>query len=265
MGTLIVFSSVAGMAQKTGRRPYCNCFGSIARDRLGWSTIRRNLLLALPGLALEVGQVEGLRANVVKRSLAIRLRSRQLDINLLRMLLGGVQFAYLVIVARNQQRLMTVVSRTMQTPQSGTLTNRMSGTVVEDFALTDLRGTSVTRSDVLAHHRPVGMVFIDPTGCERCIELVNPIAELGRELEGKAILVIVTTRGSEFGVESYAAVAPNHANVYVLFQNGYEYFEKIGISKVPSACVLNRNGVVLTEFAVGHEAVLQLLQDGLAT
>lgn len=260
---LALFSAIAGVAEVRGKHPSCRCFGSVSDTPIGWSTIRRNAVLMLPGIVLEVSPNLSRFANMNKSSGVGVSKSRPVTVVAL-MLLAALQVFYGILIARSQQRVEGKLTELQKIPASSGDKISRRGEMIPDFQLDNLDGISVSWKEISSQNLPVALVFIDPSGCNKCIQLLSPIVELSKELAGRANIVVVTTKGEKYGTDAYFVARDTGPNLLVLFQEHYEVFEAIRVEKVPSALIAATNGKITEGFFHGEQEIINRLRSALA-
>lgn len=250
-GVLGVFAAVGVFAQSSGKTTYCNCFGSAHGEKLGLGTAFRNLVLLLPGVFVDPS-VKNLGRLGTKSNGESRLGAAWIPA--LGILIQGLQIVYLAVISKKQQEI-AIQSRdsSINRPRA----NRdfevdISGSRIPNFQLLDLNNDTVSRDDILSGGLPIAMVFIDPGGCERCFDLLEPLKNLCAKSAGNIGIVIISTKSDKFPPEVFEGVS----GARILFQEKYEYFQEIDLKKVPAGLILDRTGTVIRGFVVGKDEVV---------
>lgn len=128
------------------------------------------------------------------------------------------------------------------------------GTPAPNFTLTDLAGEQRTLAEFRG--RRVLIVFSD-TECGPCQALVPELAERHRRHRANNQQFVMVSRGGE---EANRAKAEEHGLTFpVLLQRRWEVSRKYGIFATPVGYLLDEEGVIAKDVAVGSDAILQLV------
>ncbi|HEY0431576.1 MAG TPA: MauE/DoxX family redox-associated membrane protein, partial [Pyrinomonadaceae bacterium] len=160
---LLLFVAAIAVNLARGQTHDCHCFGQLYSRPLGWPTLVRNFIFALmAGFVLWQGQTET-SASIVNE--LARLNSVQwlLVVAVVIGVLGT-----LVYLRRRYQR----ESMKAATPPVGLALE----SVAPYFELTAYAGGSVSLKDLLAHGKPLLLIFTNPT-CGPCVVLFEEIKE----------------------------------------------------------------------------------------
>lgn len=262
MAVLGSFSLVSIIAESQGKKPTCRCFGPLSEHQLGWQTVWRNCLLLVPGFAAELAHVS--TASILRQR--IRGTSAR-QTTPLRPTFAGVvlvtalgQIIYGVHIARTQQRILAeLVKRAPSEPKRRR--KSMPGQKLSQFPLYSLQGDKVDLRSIRLREDRLGVVFLDPVGCAQCLELLTPLRDLLSEFPDSATIAVITTKGQEEDEkEVYQDERGRSSDLFVLFQDGYEVIESLGVEKVPSALIASSDGTVVSDIAYGREEVIDLLR-----
>jgi len=129
-----------------------------------------------------------------------------------------------------------------------------AGTPAPDFTLPDLGGEQRTLAEFRG--KQVLLVFSD-TGGGPCQAMVSELAELHRRHRGDNLEVVMVSRGGE---EANRAKAEEHGLSFpVLLQRRWEVSRKYGIFATPVGYLIDEEGVVAKDVAVGSDTILQLV------
>jgi peroxiredoxin len=129
-----------------------------------------------------------------------------------------------------------------------------AGTLAPEFSLPDLAGEQRTLAEFRG--KRVLLVFSD-TECGPCQALVPKLAELHRRHQADNLEVVMVSRGGE---EGNKAKAEEHGLSFpVLLQRRWEISKEYGIFATPVGYLIDEEGVIAKDVAVGSDAVLQLL------
>jgi len=125
------------------------------------------------------------------------------------------------------------------------------GTPAPGFQLQQLDGSRISLEDY--HGRKVLLVFSDPV-CEPCNRLAPRLERLHRR--SKDIQVLMISRG---GPEANRKKAAEYGLTFpIALQNRWEISRAYGIFATPIAYLIDEMGVIVSDVAVGSEAILGL-------
>lgn len=122
------------------------------------------------------------------------------------------------------------------------------GQTVPKFLLKDLHGNEI--SEEFFKGRTTLAVFLSTT-CSFCKEVVDEIREM--EKEDAAPQMIVFSEGDREQHIDWEIETP------IVLEQNYKTAEKIGMFSVPSAVLVNENGIVVSEAAVGSQSIWALV------
>ncbi|HJT59486.1 MAG TPA: redoxin domain-containing protein [Ktedonobacteraceae bacterium] len=129
------------------------------------------------------------------------------------------------------------------------------GTPAPLFSLADVQGETLTLADLLAHGKPVVLLFADP-GCEPCAALSPEVGSFQRDNAEKLTLAVIS-RGSQEANQSKVSV---HGITRVLLQKDREVAEAYrasGTPGTPSLVLIRPDGIVGSRLALGEAEVLR--------
>ena len=182
-----------------------------------------------------------------------------------RALLGGEMAVLAVLLvmgwlalqlARQQGRLLL----RLETARWGTIANSPPdeglplGDRAPGFTLASVDGGEVALGQLQAEGRPVVLLFVD-AGSGPCAALMPEIARWQRD-RAEAVTIAVIGRGP---IAACAALAREHGLTRVLAQRDREVAEAYATLTVPSAVLIDRDGVIASKGAVGPDAIRALL------
>jgi peroxiredoxin len=131
-----------------------------------------------------------------------------------------------------------------------------AGTLAPLFNLPDIRGTRVSLESYRG--RRVLLVFTDPH-CEPCDAVAPDLARLGRE---GTLSVLVVGRGdpqeNRRKAEQFEFAFP------LVLQKGWEVSRAYGIFATPVGYLIDEQGVIVRDVAMGREAIVGLAEMGSA-
>lgn len=123
------------------------------------------------------------------------------------------------------------------------------GQAVPAMSLADLKGNSITREDFVDGQTLA--VFLSTT-CTFCATVVDQIREW-EKTNTNGTKVIVFSEGDRSIHEDFKINAP------ILIEPGYVTAIKLGMYGAPSAVLIDENGVIISETAVGGPAIWSLV------
>jgi len=234
----------------------CNCFGSLAPSRVsGWTLGRNGGLMLVAGLVAiggwndagpsAVAWVGGLDATAavgILAGLALLAAALNLAFSWQLMKQNGRLVAELAAVSGGDR----AAARAAGGPPIGAM--------APAFALTALGGRSVELDELLVDDRDLLLFFSDP-GCNACNPLLSEIGELQRDAEVDARPVVISLGDPE----AVGVKAAEHGLELVLLQEDFELARSFGVNGMPGAVVVDREGRIASEPAVGANAVAALL------
>ncbi|MCC7105109.1 MAG: TlpA family protein disulfide reductase [Chloroflexi bacterium] len=129
-----------------------------------------------------------------------------------------------------------------------------AGSEAPDFDLPDLEGVHHRLSDYRGTR--VLLVFSDP-GCAPCQAMASELEQARRRSGGKLTLLVIS-RGDP---DVNRARAREQAATYpILLQNQWEISRLYGMFAIPIAFLIDENGVIEQDVAVGMDAIGRLVQ-----
>ncbi len=250
---LLAFSAAVGRVLLRGEDVDCNCFGSLGPSRITRLTLARNLALLVPAAVVAgAGWVDSGPSAVAWVG--------DLDSAAAACVLGGAGLAVAVLAIAFCWQLMRQNGRLLarlDALESGTPAGRGvvgRGEPMPAFQMPDLSGRPVGLADLLAEDRDLLLVFTDPA-CHACHQLLPEIGRRQRD-PGDGPRVVVLSRGD---AEANAAEASEHGLGLVLLEQEFELANAVGIAGMPGAVLVDREGLVASDAAVGATRVEELL------
>jgi protein-disulfide isomerase len=239
-----VFVVAIGINLARGRTHDCHCFGQLYSRPLGWPTLVRNVVFALgAGLVLwQTATGEPAAGANLPNTLA------QLSATQWLWLLGalGVVVATLIYLRQRHQRSTAAAA----TAPRGLPVN----SAAPPFELTAYAGGKRSLAELLAHGKPVLLIFTNPT-CGPCVVLFAEIKEWQQSHSDQLTIALIS-----FGTikENFVNVARNGLG-QVLLQQQREVAEQYGANVTPTAVVVNANGRIASPVAAGADEIRALL------
>lgn len=134
-----------------------------------------------------------------------------------------------------------------------------AGTPAPEFSLPDLCGRVISLHDYRGGR--VLLVFSDPHCCP-CDELAPELARFHRQ-HGDDLTLILIGRGE---LEENRAKSEQHNFQFpVVIQEKWRLSKQYGIFSTPVAFLIDEQGVILKDVAIGPDAIMALAQDGVQT
>jgi peroxiredoxin len=134
-----------------------------------------------------------------------------------------------------------------------------AGTPAPGFTLPDIHGGLVSLEDFRG--RDVLLVFSDPN-CGPCDELAPKLARFYRSHSSDSPAVVLVGRGD---LEENRRKARQHGIEFpVILQDKWKLSKEYGIFATPVAFLIDANGLIAQDVAIGPHAILNLAQQALA-
>lgn len=266
LALLVLFSIGIALNLARGKTPDCHCFGQLHSAPIGWRTLVRNGALAL-GAGLVVWQGPANPGASVGLWLSGFTTAEQVGLTLVGLLVPLIAVMALLLFSlwRQQARLLVrivTLEEGRQAADSSQKTAAPSGlpvnTPAPDFALTNLSGETVTLKGLRKQKKPVLLVFSDP-GCGPCNDLMTRVSRWQREHVGQLSIAVVS-RGT---MEANQAKATEQGLETVILQKDWEVSEVYKVPGTPSAVLVNPDGMIGSELAVGQGAIDTLVNRAL--
>ena len=220
-----VFSAVVAWTLAAGKHPDCGCFGSLSAAPIGWTTLTRNA--ALIGLAATVATRPAPALGWIEAASA--------GCAAVLVLQGWLWFQLLRRYGRALARIAELESN-VDEPRLLEV-----GDEAPLFALPDLDGRLVSLESLLEESQGTVLLFTNPI-CGACeAVLADPAA-------GGAVVV------------SNGAAEAAHPGGTVLLDEGSQVMDLYGVAAVPTAVLVDRNGLVAAPPTVGATGVVELVR-----
>jgi len=235
---LAVFTAAIAAQLARGRRPECNCFGTVHAKPIGRATLARNaLLLGCAAALVASGRDAGPSATAW---LGEPVRAAVAGLGLLAL----AQAVLLAVVLRRYGR---VLVRLDALEKDGGL---RIGAAAPDFALPDLDGERVALTDLRAPALPILLLFSHPA-CGPCAALLPEVARWQQEHVGDLVVAVV----SSGDLEDDRARAAEHGLTLVLRDDGDHVADEYGVTGTPMALLVDADGRVASKLVVGADAI----------
>ncbi len=246
---LALFSLLIGASLARGRHPDCNCFGRLGAARVGWRSLLRNV--ALLAVAVIAAQPVGDKGQFTSPIGAAHLVVAGMGAALL------VQGYLLWQLASQNRRLLERLGNEVPAASPATAHRGLQpvpvGAPAPAFALSAPSGGTVSLDQLVTRFdRDIALVFARP-GCSACDRVITHLAARP-DLPGPAVVVIASSGAAE--TAALLAGAQDHP---IVLAGDEAVGASYGVGPVPSAVLVDREGLTASEVVVGEAAVLALL------
>lgn len=235
----------------------CNCFGALAPSRISGWTLARNLgLMAVAGFVVAAGLDDpGASATAWIGDLGATALVGILAG--LALLAAALNFAFSWQLMKQNGRLVAQLEAASPAAAAPSGPKGLApGTPAPSFALADLDGRTVELDDLLDADRDLVLIFSDP-GCGACEPLFPQLGPLQRD-EASGPLPVVISLGE---LAANQAKADKHGLEQMLIAADFELARSYGVNGMPGAVLVDRDGRVAGDPAVGAVAVQTLLDE----
>lgn len=249
------FSAAVARTLVRGDQVECNCFGALGEDRVSRWTLVRDLLLMVPAAFLVavgwndagpsavawVGELSGIAAVAILAGAALAA--------------AALALVFAWQLTRQNGRLLERLEALEGSP-AGALPGRARrlGKPVPAFALLDLDGREITLDRLLETGRELLLVFTDP-GCHACNPVLPEVGERQRRPDAGPLPVVMSLGDAE----TNRVKASEHGLELVLLQKDFELAKALGISGMPGAVLVGRDGRIAAEPVENSDRVAELL------
>lgn len=124
------------------------------------------------------------------------------------------------------------------------------GEKVPEFSLEDLQGNSAT-DEILRGKRTLIAFF--STTCPHCVAMQDDLREWQRTKGADAPDLLIFSDGEPEQHREFDLNAP------ILLDKGYQTSRKLGMSGTPSAVLINEDGIIISETAIGAAQIWSLV------
>lgn len=250
LALFLVFIAGISNALRNGRKPDCNCFGQLASERIGASTLVRNGVLSLiAAVVIWKGPGDSLAAWSANRGIAETLAA-----------LAVVALVMVSILAIRYRRgtaiLMERLNRTGR--ELALLPSGLPiGLRAPSFTLSELRGAKVSLQELCARGRPLILAFTSPS-CGPCLRLTPDLERWHGALKERVTFAIVSTPGEA----PWTAEAVHHpgSDLLTLVQESQEVFDQFRVRSTPTAVVIDPDGRIASGYASGPVEIEELVR-----
>jgi uncharacterized membrane protein YphA (DoxX/SURF4 family)/peroxiredoxin len=259
--TALLLALTAGVAAALARgvEAECHCFGRVSSRPVGPATLARNL--ALVGVALFVVVAGAADAGTSATGWVGELSTFDaMAVGVGTLLALGLAFnaAFLFQLFRQNGRLWAELEElraaTGRGSGSGPVPEVQLGEFMPAFELPDLAGRLHELEDLLDDGNGLLLFFTDP-GCSACDPLLPEVARRQRDPGDGPRPVLISVGDADRN----RAKVSEHGFELVLLQEDFELPRRLGINGMPGAVVLDSEGRVASEPALGAERVGALL------
>jgi hypothetical protein len=269
LGALILLGLfIVGIANVLvrGREADCHCFGQLHASPVGWSTLGRNVVLALIAAFVLVGQrgrpapsyldwfggfgtVEWVALSAAAFAVALLAAGTWFGMQLMRQ--HGRILLRLDALERElaERGLISARGARAPTPEGVPL-----GAPAPPFDAPNLQGGSTSLGELLAPGLPLMLVFTHP-GCAPCTALLPEIAGW-QGAHGARLTIVLISQGT---IEENRARFAEAGVRRVLVQPAREIGDAYGAHLTPSAVLISPEGTVASGIAQGAVAIRDLV------
>src|SRR5262245_10848608 len=239
LGLLLAFAAGISINLSRGRAPDCNCFGQLRSRPVSWSLVARDLALATlaaiivvegrgnPGLSpldwiatLRAGEAAGLALGVVALGMM------------------ATNLAYLRRIAGRQSSLLATVDAIKKVVDedyaeapveraeaAGPLHGLPVGAAAPQFSLPSISGEQVGLDDLLAHRKPVLLIFVSPN-CVPCESVLQSVETWERDYRKDLTIALLAKGAPNENNERMARYSASHLLLQAGFDDAEEDEEK---------------------------------------
>jgi peroxiredoxin/uncharacterized membrane protein YphA (DoxX/SURF4 family) len=243
-GLVLLAFFVAGLtrALRRGEAPDCHCFGQLHSKPASWTTVARNLALAIPAAYVALAGPGPSLTSWVASTSATGLWL--IAIGALAILTTTAS----VLLWRENRRLRSTGGRAVTS-------GRQIGALAPQFSLPSAAGRVVSLQDLLAADRACVLTFVSP-GCGPCAALLPELARWHDTITERLALTLVAP-GDAMQAE---ALAREHALSDVLIDEQATVMRAYGVWGTPSAVLVASDGTVRSAPVDGHVAIESLIR-----
>jgi peroxiredoxin/uncharacterized membrane protein YphA (DoxX/SURF4 family) len=245
-GSLVLLALfVIGLARvlQRGEAPDCHCFGQLHSKPAGWTTVARNLMLAIPAAYVTlVGPGPSLTSWVANTNAT--------DLWLIAIgALATFTTMTTLLLWRENHRLRSTGGQTAAPAP------RQIGALAPQFSLPSTAGPAVSLQDLLADDRACVLTFVSPD-CGHCAALLPELARWHDTVTQRLALTLVApvqaTQAEEFARE--------HALTDVLIDEQATVMHAYGVWGTPVAILVASDGTVRSAPIAGRVAIESLIR-----
>lgn len=244
-----------------GNAPDCHCFGQLHSAPVSKVSIARNILFAVPALALVAGGIG---------NQGMSLTDPRLDVMQLVFGVAVVGFLAAILVtlskiSKQQTELMRRVELMELVARDGASVARDDvahpheglpiGARFPEFELPDLEGKAITLPDLRAANLPILFVFVSPA-CTPCKALVPEFDQWQDDLAGKVQMIFMSSGKADENIEKFQG----ETSKTILLQKHREVAELAKARWTPTAVLIDAAGRIASHVAAGDTAIRGLVE-----
>ncbi len=256
---LFSFTAAVAVAMARGVEADCHCFGRISSRPIGAGTLARNV--ALLALAAFVAVAGAHNAGTSATAWIGKLSTGEavaLGFCLVLALAVAFNAAFSVQLVRQNGRLWAELDELRAAVAGGSAARSSArvafGEPIGDVGFDDLEGRHVELREVVGGSGQTLLFFTDPR-CGACDRLLPEIGRRQRDPTADPRVVMLSLGDPELN----RIKAAEHGIGPVLLHEGFEFPRSLGIGGMPGAVLVDSDGRVASDPAVGAESVSELL------
>lgn len=251
------FTVLVGVNLGRGRRPECNCFGSVGAEPIGMLTLVRNVVLTAAAVAVAAAWLTG-RSLGAYRALTATQVWVLAGSAALTALAGATAWVLVHLVRQNGrllERVEALEGARAAIPAARRHRQRAVpiGSRAPAIHAVTLDETAVALSDLLDGRRPLVLVFVEPR-CGACVALGDELALRADPFTDRRVVVVahapLADARSKFGSITAADVLADPAG-----STAAAY----GVFGTPAAIIVTPDGRVASAIAEGRFDASRLL------
>jgi peroxiredoxin len=251
---LALFSTAIARVLPSGEEVECNCFGAAGARPVRRSTLARDgVLFAIAAFVAIGGWGDAGTSTVGWIGDLSGTDAVVLAVGVVLGLAAVVNFAFSWQLLKQNGRLVARVDELTQRLDSGGVKSRV-GEPAPAFDLPTVAGGRLSLDRLLAERRGLTIVFSDPA-CAACDPLLPAIGRLQRDRGHGSPLVVVSMGDAEVNLVK----AGEHGLEPVLLADDFELARAFGVGGMPGAVMIDVDGRIADDPALGAQAVGELL------
>lgn len=267
LALLCLFIAGIGFNLAKGRAPDCHCFGQIHSAPVSRATLLRNASLMLPSAFVIWRGADGVSAIAWLENLTAAERANLvIGLVVVSLLTALVVFARRIVKGQRDvlfglKKLAENLGDTLNIEDDSPIerddiefpTRGLPvGTFAPRFSLPDLANREVSLTDLLADGKSLLLMFVSPT-CPPCLALL-PEVEMWQQRHRALNIALISTGELKANREKFTG----HDAERVLLQKTREVAEMYQANWTPCAVLINEDGKIGSELAVGAESIRAL-------
>jgi thiol-disulfide isomerase/thioredoxin/uncharacterized membrane protein YphA (DoxX/SURF4 family) len=271
---LLIFSIGIAVNLVRGQSPDCHCFGQLHSEPVRWSTFTRNLMLfALAGFIVVQGKDHsGLSALSWMTNLKTA-ESVNLIFGTIMVLSLAIGVVYLRRILSQQSTLLMRIDAMKKVidedyaeappverkDAAAPVEGLPIGTLAPDFSLVSIEGKPVTLDDLLAHGKPLMLLFVSPN-CPPCKTLMPVIQGWERDYN-KQLKIALLSKGTAHENRD-ELMKYELAGLYLQGESGVA--EEYQAKWSPAAVLIRPDGRIASQITYGDEAIRAIVSRAIA-